>query len=76
MCKSEGIICHRKVNNIHIYLACFRKYTKEEVLKKRKIYLFLVLFLVGYLNIILIPEINKVLKDTLELGEFIRWVGC
>ena len=60
----------------YIFIMFSEIYTKEEVLKKRKIYLFLVLFPVGYLNIILIPEINKVLKDPLELGEFIRWVGC
>ena len=33
-------------------------------------------FPVGFLNTILIPETNNVLKDTLDLGEFMRWAGC
>ena len=41
-----------------------------------KLELFLVLFHVGYLNTILTPKTNKVLKDPLNLGEFMRWVGC
>ena len=41
-----------------------------------KIYIFFFLFPVGYLDTILIPETNKVLKYHLYLGEFTRWVGC
>ena len=37
---------------------------------------FLILFPVDYLKEILIPEINKLLKHPMELGEFIRWLGC
>ena len=74
--KPEGIICPRKANNLQNYFACFRNYTKDEVLKMSKLDLFLVLFRVGYLNTILIPETNKVLNDPLDLGELMRWVGC
>ena len=38
--------------------------------------LFLVLFPVVYLNTILILEANNSLNDPLDLGDFIRWVGC
>ena len=41
----------------------------------KNIDIFLVLFPVGYLNIILNPETNKVLKYPLDLGEFMTWVG-
>ena len=41
-----------------------------------KIELLLVLFPVEYLNTIIIPEINNVLKDPLDPGEFMRWVSC
>ena len=41
-----------------------------------KLEIFLVLFPVGLLNTILIPETNKFLKYPLDLGEFMRWVGC
>ena len=40
-----------------------------------KIELFRVFFTVGYLNINLVPETNNILKDTLYLGEFMRWVN-
>ena len=40
-----------------------------------KLELFLVFYPVGYLNAILAPETNKVLKDPLDPGEFMRWVG-
>ena len=76
MYKSEIIICPRKANNLQNYFACFRNYTKDEVLKMSKLDLFLVLFRVGYLNTILIPKTKKVFKDTLDIVEFIRWVAC
>ena len=38
--------------------------------------LFLTLFFVDYLKEILIPEMNKLLKHPMDLGEFIRWLGC
>ena len=41
-----------------------------------KLDLFLTLFPIGYLNAIIIPETNNVLKDPLKLGEFVRWVVC
>ena len=41
-----------------------------------KIELFLVFFTVGFLNTILVPETDKVLKYPLYPGDFIRWVGC
>ena len=36
--------------------------------------LLLILFPVGYLKEILIPEMNKLLKYLIDLGEFIRWL--
>ena len=33
-------------------------------------------FTVGFLNTILVPETDKVLKYPLYPGDFIRWVGC
>ena len=38
--------------------------------------LFLILFLVDYLKEIPIPKKNKLMKHTMYLGEFIRWLGC
>ena len=75
MWKPKNIIFPRKVNNLQNSFACSQNYT-EYVLNIIKLDILLVLFLVGYLNIILIPEATKVLKDTLDLSELIRWVGC
>ena len=41
-----------------------------------KIELFRVFFTFGYLNTNLVPETNNILRDTLDLGEFMRWVNC
>ena len=38
--------------------------------------IFFVLFIVGYLNTILITYKNQFLKDPLDLGNLMRWVGC
>ena len=38
--------------------------------------LFLILFPVDYLKDILIPEMNKLMKHPMDLGGFIRWLGC
>ena len=75
MWKSEGIIFPCKANNLQNYFVHFWNYTKEEVLKMRKLELFLVLFPVGYLKTLLTPDKKKVLKYPLDLGEFMRWVG-
>ena len=61
VCKSDGIVCPCKANNIHIYFTYFWKYTKAEVLRMSKLELFLVLSPVGYLHTILILE-RKSLK--------------
>ena len=37
VCKSEGVICPRKADNLQNYFACFRNYKKEDVLKKSKL---------------------------------------
>ena len=68
MCKSEGIICPPKGNNLQNLFACFQNYTKEDVLNMNKIEIFLVFFTVGYLDTILIPETKKVLKDPFDPG--------
>ena len=41
-----------------------------------KLELFLVLLTIWYLKTILIPDTNKVFKDTLYLGELMIWVCC
>ena len=41
-----------------------------------KLDFFLIFPPVVYLNAIIITDTNKVLKDPLELGESMRWVGC
>ena len=45
-------------------------------MKVKNLGLFLVLFFVEYLKELLIPLTNKLLKDPMELGEFIRRLGC
>ena len=37
--------------------------------------IFLTIFLVDYLKDISTPEKNKLLKHTIDLGEFIQWMG-
>ena len=76
MWKLEGTVRSQNANNVKNYFACFQNYTQEYVLKIRNIDLFLILFPVGYLNTILIPEINKVFEYTLDPGELMRWVYC
>ena len=46
------------------------------MLKISKLDILLVLFPIGYINTILVPETNKVFKGPLDLGYFMRWVGC
>ena len=41
-----------------------------------KFELFLISFPVDYHKEILIPETNNLLKHPMDLGEFIRWLGC
>ena len=41
-----------------------------------KLELFLILFPVEYLKKILIPETSNIMKHPMDLGEFIRWLGC
>ena len=38
--------------------------------------LFLILFPVDYLKEIPITKKDKLMKHTMDLGEFIRWLGC
>ena len=42
----------------------------------KKLELFLVLIPVDYLKEVPIPETNKLLKHPVDLGEFIRCLGC
>ena len=41
-----------------------------------KLELFLILFPVEYIKEILIPKTNSLMKHTMDLGEFIWWLGC
>ena len=75
-CRYEGIIFPRQSNNLHNTNADFNCYTREKVMKMTKLELFLILFPVDYLKEILFPESNKLLKHPMELGEFIRCLGC
>ena len=36
----------------------------------------LIFYPVGYLNAILVPDTNKVLKDSSDLGQLMMWVIC
>ena len=45
-------------------------------MKTTNLELFLILFLVEYIKEILLPKTNKLLKHLMDLGEFIRWLGC
>ena len=74
--KSDGIICPRRANNLQNSGACFKHFTRDEVMKMTKLELFLVLFPVEYLSTVLIPETNKELDQPMDIGEFIRWLGC
>jgi hypothetical protein len=74
--RSEGIICPRRANNLQNSNACFKNYSREEVMKMTKLELFLVLFPTDYLTTVLIPETNKELTLPMDLGEFVRWLGC
>ena len=46
--------------NMFIFFCVFQNYTQEDVQNMIKLELFLVFFPVGYLNTILVSEINKV----------------
>ena len=50
LCKSEGVVCPRKANNVWNYFTFFCNYTQEEVLNMINLDIFLVLFSVGYLK--------------------------
>ena len=75
VCKPEDIICPCKADNVQNYFAYFWNYTQVEVMKTSNLEILFVLFPVGYLNTILITDINKVLKDPLDPGEVMSWVG-
>ena len=62
------------MKNLQNSFACSQNYT-EYVLNIIKLDILLVLFLVGYLNAILILEKKKFLKNPLDIGEFMRWIG-
>ena len=74
--KLDGIICPRRANNLQNLAACLMNYTREEVMKMKKLELFIVLFPVEYLLTMLISETNKELDQPMDLGEFIHWLGC
>ena len=38
--------------------------------------MFLILFIVDYLNEVIIPKTNKLLIHPMGSGEFIWWLGC
>ena len=73
---SEGIIYPRRSNDLHNTNAAFKNYTCEEVIKMMNLELFLILFPVNYLKYIITHKTNKLLKHTMDLGEFILWMGC
>ena len=71
----RALLALKRRKMFRIILHNFWNYTQEEVLKIRKIELFLVFLPVGYLNSILITDTNKVLNNPLDLAELMRWVG-
>ena len=72
----EGIIFPRRSKHLHNTNVDFRNYTREEVMKMKILELFSILFHVEYLKDILIPKTNNLLKNPMDLGSFIRWLGC
>jgi hypothetical protein len=72
----EGIICPRKAANLPNSFAGFTHYSRDAVQRMSKLDLFMILFPVKYLKEVLIPETNKGLDVSLDMQEFIKWVGC
>ena len=72
----EGIICPRRSNIIQNAYNDFNNYSRDKVMKMKKLELFLILFPVENLKEILSPEKNKTLKHPMDLREFIWWLGC
>ena len=75
-CISEKIICLSQSKHIHNPNAAFKHYSREELMKMTKLDLFLPIFPVNYLKEILIPKTNNLLKNPMDLEEFIQCMGC
>ena len=74
--RREGIICRRKSGNLQNSFASFGHYSHDAVLPISLLQLFLITFPEDYLEKVLIPETNKGLSGSMDLQEFIKWVGC
>ena len=72
----EGIICPRKYSNLQNSFASFRHYSHDSILRMSLLQLFLIMFPEYYLEEVLITDTNKGLSVTLDLQDFINWVGC
>ena len=64
----EGTICTRRSNSLYDTYDALKKYSCEELMKMKRLEIFLLLFPVDYLKEILIPERNKLLKHPIGLG--------
>ena len=61
--RKEGIIFPRQSNNLHNTYAAFNNYSRKEVMKMKKLEMFLILFSVDY-----IKEIYVVIKSQVEVN--------
>ena len=55
-CKLEGMIFPRRLKHLYHTSAAFRNYSPEDVMKMKKLELFLILFTVEYLKEVLVPK--------------------
>ena len=74
--RREGVICPRKAGNLQNSFASFRHYSHDSILPMSLLQLFLVMFPEDYLEEVLIPDTNKGLSVSMDLQEYIQWVGC
>ena len=74
--RREGIICPSKAGNLQNSFASFRHYSHDAILRMSLLQLFFIMFPEDYIEEVLIPETNKGLSVTMDLQEYIHWVGC
>ena len=73
---AEGVLYPRLASNLPDTPVSFKNYSQEDDMKISKLYLFLILFPLGYLKHVVIPKTNKHLKEPTDLSEFLRFIGC
>ena len=74
--RREVIICPRKAGNLQNSFASFRHYFHDALFCMSRLNLFLIMSPEGYLEQVIIPDTNKGLRVSMDIQEFIKWVGC